>query len=230
MTLPPPRLNALVQQSMGGPVDRPGPAIFYPLDCFGLCETTHRRMQGEADVDHLILKSTYLLLHLVRLVHQRPISMHLSSKPSVFFVDKGRVDPLHPWVFAEEDECVSMGVGLGLIGAESRRHMSGLLVHQMSFPHRPPHHQVVVHSRFDKARGVEATLMTHLHGTKVGGHIVIEPGRASRTRQCTSRLFVLLDPLCPPEALLRPPRPRSHPAIVSSFLGAMVPSASTRVS
>ena len=75
-----------------------------------------------------------------------------------------------------------MGVRLGLIGAKSRRRVSWLLVHWMSFSHRPPHHQVVVHSIFDKARGVEVTLMTHFHGTEVGGYIVLEPGRASDDR------------------------------------------------
>ena len=84
-----------------GAVDRPGPLIFYPLDCFGFREMTHGLMQGEADVDHSILESTYLLLHLVRLVHQRPIPMHLGSKPSVFFVDEGCIDPLRPRVFVE---------------------------------------------------------------------------------------------------------------------------------
>ena len=82
-------------------MDRPGPAIFYPLDCFGFCKTAHGRMQGEADVDHLILESTYLLLHPVCLVHQCPIPMHLGSKPPIFLVDEGRVDPLRPRVFVE---------------------------------------------------------------------------------------------------------------------------------
>ena len=82
-------------------MDCPGPAIFYPPDCFGFREATHGRMQGEADVDHSILKSTYLLLHLVCLIHQLPIPMHLSSEPSVFFIDKGGVDPLPSWVFVE---------------------------------------------------------------------------------------------------------------------------------
>ena len=82
-------------------MDCPGSAIFYPPDCFSFREAAHGRMQGEANVDHSILKSTYLLLHLVRLVHQLPIPMHLGSEPSVFFVDKGGVDPLPPWVFVE---------------------------------------------------------------------------------------------------------------------------------
>ena len=82
-------------------MDRPGPAIFYPLDCVGFRKTVHGRMQGEANIDHSILKSTYLLLHLVRLVHQRPIPKYFGSKPPVFLVDEGRVDPLCPWVFAE---------------------------------------------------------------------------------------------------------------------------------
>ena len=82
-------------------MDRPGPAIFYPLDCFGFRKTAHGRMQGEADVDHSILESTYLLLHLVCLVHQCPVPMHLSPKPPVFLIDEGRVDPLRPWVFVE---------------------------------------------------------------------------------------------------------------------------------
>ena len=75
-----------------------------------------------------------------------------------------------------------MGVGLSLIGAKSGRRVSWLLVYRMSFSHRPPHHRFVVHLILDKARGVEATLMTHLHGTEVGGYIVLEPGRASDDR------------------------------------------------
>ena len=82
-------------------MDRPGLAIFYPPDCFGFREAAHGRMQGEADIDHSILESTYLLLHLVCLVHQRPIPMHLGSKPPIFLVDEGRVDPLCSRVLAE---------------------------------------------------------------------------------------------------------------------------------
>ena len=81
-------------------MDRPGPVIFYPLDCFGFRKTAHGRMQGEANIDHSILESTYLLLHLVCLVHQRPIPMHFGSKPPVFLVDEGRVDPLRSRVLA----------------------------------------------------------------------------------------------------------------------------------
>ena len=75
-----------------------------------------------------------------------------------------------------------MRVGLGFIGAESRRRVSWLLVHRVSLPHCPPHHWFVVHSIFDKAHGVETTLMTHLHGTEVGRYIVLKPGRASDDR------------------------------------------------
>ena len=82
-------------------MDRPGPAIFYPLDCFGFRKTAHGRVQGEANIDHSILESTYLLLHLVCLVHQRPILIYLGLKPPIFLVDEGRVDPLHSRVFAE---------------------------------------------------------------------------------------------------------------------------------
>ena len=82
-------------------MDRPGPGIFYPLDCFGLRKTAHGRVQGEANIDHSILKSTYLLLHPVCLIHQRPIPKHLGSKPPVFLIDEGRVDPLRSRVFAE---------------------------------------------------------------------------------------------------------------------------------
>ena len=82
-------------------MNRPGPAIFYPFDCFGFRKTTHGRMQGEADIDHSILESTYLLLHLVCLVHQRPVPKYLRSESSVFLVDEGRVDPLRSRVLAE---------------------------------------------------------------------------------------------------------------------------------
>ena len=82
-------------------MDRPSPAIFYPSDCFGFRKTTHGRMQGETDIDHSILESTYLLLHFVRLVHQRPIPKYFGWKPPVLLVDEGRVDPLCPRVFAE---------------------------------------------------------------------------------------------------------------------------------
>ena len=60
-------------------------------------------------------------------------------------------------------------VDISLTGTKLRCCVSWLLVHRMSLPHRPPHHWVVVHSIFDEARGVEATLMTYLHGAKVGG-------------------------------------------------------------
>ena len=82
-------------------MDCPGPAIFYSSDGFGFRETAHGRMQGEANIDHSILESTYLLLHLVCLVHQRPVPKHLGSESSVFLVDEGRVDPLRPRVLAE---------------------------------------------------------------------------------------------------------------------------------
>ena len=135
-------------------------------------------MQGEADVNHSILEVTYLLLHLVRLVHQHPVPMHLGSKPPILFIDEGRVDPLRPRIFVEQNECVGVGVGLGFIGAKLGRRMSGLLVHRMPLPHRPPHHRVIVHPIFDEVRRVEATLMTYLHGAKVGGYVVLKPGGA----------------------------------------------------
>ena len=84
-----------------GAEDRPEPAIFDPPDCFGFRKTAHGRMQGEANIDHSILESTYLLLHLVCLVHQRPIPKHLGSESPVLLVDEGRVDPLGSRVLAE---------------------------------------------------------------------------------------------------------------------------------
>ena len=186
-----------------GGVDRPSPSIFDSFDCFGLGEMAHGSVQSETDVNHPVLKSTYLLLHLVRFVHQRPIPMHLSSKPPVFFVDEGCVDPLRPRVFAEQDECVGMRVGLSLVGAESRRRVRWLLVHRMSLPHRSPHHRFVVHLIFDEARGVEATLMAYLHGAEVGGYVVLEPGGASDNRGLSHYATYLW--------AARPPRPPLPP-------------------
>ena len=82
-------------------MDRPGPAIFYPLNCFSFRKTAHGRVQGEANINHSILESTYLLLHSVCLIHQRPVPMHLGSKSPVFLVDEGRVDTLCSRVLAE---------------------------------------------------------------------------------------------------------------------------------
>ena len=68
-----------------------------------------------------------------------------------------------------------MRVRLSFIGAKSRRRVSGLLEHRIPVSHRSPHHQVFIPSILDKARRVEASLMLHLHGAKVGGYIVLEP-------------------------------------------------------
>ena len=165
-----------------GGVDCPSPSIFDPSDCFGFGETAHGSVQSETDVDHPVLESTYLLLHLVCLIHQRPVPMYFSPESTVFFVDEGCVDPLCPRIFAEQDESISMGVRLGLVGAKSGRRVGWLLVHWVSLSHSPPHHWFVVHPIFDKARGVEATFMVHFHGTEVGGNIVLKPGRASDDR------------------------------------------------
>ena len=72
-----------------------------------------------------------------------------------------------------------MRVRLGLIGAKSRRRVSGLLEHRIPVPHRPPHHRVVVPPIFDEACGVEASLVLHLHGAKVGGYVVLKPSGSS---------------------------------------------------
>ena len=84
-----------------GTVDCPGPPIFDSPDSLCLSKATHRGMQGEADVNHLILESTYLLFHLVRLIHQRPVPMYFGTEPSVFFVNEGSIDPLRSRIFAE---------------------------------------------------------------------------------------------------------------------------------
>ena len=72
-----------------------------------------------------------------------------------------------------------MGVRFGLIGAKSRRRVSGLLEHRIPIPHRSPHHRVVIPAIFDETCGVETPLMLHLHGAKVGGYVVFEPSGAS---------------------------------------------------
>ena len=159
-------------------MDCPSPLIFDSSDCFCLGETTHGSVQSETDVDHPVLESTYLLLHLVCLIHQRPVPMYFGPEPAVFFVDEGCIDPLCSRIFAEQDESVSMGVGLGLVGAKSGRCVGWLLVHRVSLSHSSPHHRFVIHSIFDKACGVEAAFMAHFHGTEVGGYVVLEPGRA----------------------------------------------------
>ena len=73
-------------------MDRPGPSIFDPLDSFRFGQATHGGVQGEADVNHPILESTYYLLHRVRLLHQLPVPMHFGSKSPIFLVNKSRVD------------------------------------------------------------------------------------------------------------------------------------------
>ena len=57
--------------------------------------------------------------------------------------------------------------------------MSGLLEHWIPVPHCPPHHWVRVPSILDKACWVKASFVLHLHGTKVGGYVVLEPSGAS---------------------------------------------------
>ena len=198
-----------------GAEDRPGPAIFYSLDCFGFRKTAHGRMQGEADINHSILESTYLLLHLVCFVHQCPIPKHLGSEPPVLLVDEGRVDPLCSRVLAEEDEHVGVRVRLNLIGAESRRRMSGLLEHRIPVPHRSPHHRVSVPSIFDEACGMEASFVLHLHGAKVGGHVVLEPSRASDDRDFV-HYAAYLRTARPPRPLLPSPTPTSTSSSSSS--------------
>ena len=100
-----------------------------------------------------------------------------------------------------------MRVRLSLIGAKSRCRVSGLLEHRVPIPHRPPHHRVVVPSILDKARGVEASLMLHLHGAKVGGYIVLEPDGAPDGRLV--RYAVYLRTTRPPRSLLSSPSPAS---------------------
>ena len=108
--------------------------------------------------------------------------MHFGPESAVFFVDEGCVNPLCPWVFAEQDESIGMGIRLGLVGAKSGRRVGRLLVHQVSLSHSSPHHRFVVHPIFDKACRVEVAFMAHFHGTEVGGYIVLEPSRASDDR------------------------------------------------
>ena len=142
--------------------------------------SARRRMEAcRVMLNHPILKSTYLLLHLVRFVHQHSVLMHLSPEPSVFLVDEGGVDPQCPQIFTEQDEDVCMGIGFGFVRAKSGRRMGWLLVHQIPLPHSPPHHRFVVHSVFDKACGVKAALMAHFHGAEVGRYVVLKPGGAS---------------------------------------------------
>ena len=178
-------------------MDCPGPSIFDSPDGFCLGKATHGGMQGEADVNHPILESTYLLFHLVRLVHQHPVPMYFGLEPSVFFVNEGSVDPLHPRIFAEQDEGVGMRVGFGLVGAEPRCHVGWLLVHQIPLPHSPPHHRFVVHPVFDKACGVKAALMAHFHRAEVGGYVVLEPGGTPDDRGIT-HYVAYLRAACPP--------------------------------
>ena len=96
-----------------------------------------------------------------------------------------------------------MRVGFGLVGTESRCRVGWLLVHRISFSHSPPHHRVVVHSVFDKVRGVKAALMAHFHGTEVGGYVVLEPGGMPDYRGIMHYAAYLqaAHPSCPP---LRP--------------------------
>ena len=85
--------------------------------------------------------------------------------------------------------------------------MSGLLEHRVPVPHRPPHHRIFVPSILDKARRVEASLMLHLHGAKVGGYIVLEPGRASD--RGLVRYAAYLRTTRPPRSPLPSPSPAS---------------------
>ena len=152
----------------------------FSIQCLG--KTAHGSVQSETDVDHPVLESTYLLLHLVCLIHQRPVPMYFGPESTVFLIDKGHVDPLCPRIFAEQDESVSMRIRFDLVGVKSGHRVGWLLVHRVSFSHSPPHHRFVVHPIFDKACGVEAAFMTHFHGTEVGGYIVLKPSRASDDR------------------------------------------------
>ena len=85
--------------------------------------------------------------------------------------------------------------------------MSGLLEHRVPVPHRPPYHRVVVPSILDEARGVEASLVLHLHGAKVGGYIVLEPDGASD--RGLVRYAAYLRTACPPRSPLPSPSPAS---------------------
>ena len=100
-----------------------------------------------------------------------------------------------------------MRVRLSLIGAKSRRRVSGLLEHRVPVPHRPPYHRVVVPSIFDEAHGVEASLMLHLHGAKVGGYIVLEPDGTSD--RGLVRYAAYLRTTRPPRSPLPSPSPAS---------------------
>ena len=156
-------------------------------------------MQSEADVDHPILESTYLLFYRIRLLHQLPIPMYLSSEPPIFFINESCIDPRRPRVFTEQDEGVGVGVGLSFVRAKSRCRMGWLFIHCVPFPHGPPHHWLVVHSVFDKTRGVEAALVVHFHRAEVGRHVVLKAGRAPNDRGAMHYAAYL--------RTARPPRP-----------------------
>ena len=141
--------------------------------------------------------------------------MHLSSEPPVFLVNKSRVDPRRPWVFAEQDEGVGMGVGLSFVRAESRCRVGWLFVHCVPLPHGPPHHRLVVHSVFDETRRVETALMVHFHRAEVGRYIVLEASRAPNDGDAVHYATYLRTtrPSCPP---LRSSRSASAPSSSSS--------------
>ena len=103
-----------------------------------------------------------------------------------------------------------MRVRLSLIGAKSRRRVSGLLVHRIPIPHRPPHHWVVVPSIFDEACRVETSFVLHLHGAKVGGYVVLVPSGASDNWGLV-RYATYLRTARPP----RPPLPSPSPTSTS---------------
>ena len=104
-----------------------------------------------------------------------------------------------------------MGVRLGLIGAQLRRHVSGLLEHRIPIPHRPPHHRVVIPAIFDESCGVETPLMLHLHGAEVGRYVVFESSGASDNWGVVYYAAHLRTARPP-----RPPLPSSSPASASS--------------
>ena len=162
---------------------------------------THRGVQGEAHVNHPILKGTYLL-------HQLPVPMHLGSESPVFFINESCVDPRRPRVLAEQDEGVGVGVGFSFVGAESGCRVGSLLVHRIPFSHSPPHHWFVKHFVFDEVCGVEAALMAHFHRAEVGGYIVLKPSRASDDRGI-SRYAMYLRTARPPGSPLSPLNPAS---------------------
>ena len=89
--------------------------------------------------------------------------------------------------------------------------MSGLLEHWIPVSYRPPHHRVVVPAILDETRGVETSLMLHLHGAKVGGYVVLELGGASDDGGFVHNAAYLRTARPP-----RPPLPSPSPTPASS--------------